>query len=576
MRLLFWMTSVLTICTLNATQPRPNYLLIMVDDLGIGDVGCYGNYTIRTPNIDRLAKEGVTFTQHLTASPLCTPSRSAFLTGRYPVRSGMASMSRVGVFIFSASSGGLPNNEITFATRLKKRGYSTGLIGKWHLGLNCENSSDHCHHPVNYGFDYFYGMPMTNLRDCIPGHGSVFLAGAARFIKTLIQIGCITLVTATLLNYSGIIKINWKVVSYILIFFGFLFGLVFLFFSNFRYLNCFLMRNHQIIQQPFKHENLTQRMTKESVDFILRNKYKPFLLFVSFAQVHTALYTEQRFRGKSKHGLYGDAIEEVDWSVGTILNELDKNFLQNNTLVYFTSDNGGHVEEISSSGEVHGGWNGIYKGGKATSWEGGIRVPGLVRWSGVIEAGKVIDETTSQMDIFPTIVKLSGSTLPHDRIIDGYDLTPLMKGKSVTSEHEFLFHYCNAYLNAVRWNPRNSKSIWKAFYFTPNFQPKGSNGCFDSHVCFCYGDFVTHHDPLLLFDLSKDPEEKNPLTPQTQMYYTVLRTIQQAAQNHTESLQVIDNQLSWSNIIWKPWLQACCSSWFDLCYCDNDKEFGGD
>ncbi|CAH2220446.1 steryl-sulfatase isoform X1 [Pelobates cultripes] len=230
----------------------------------------------------------------------------------------MASRSRVGVFIFSASSGGLPNNEITFATMLKKRGYSTGLIGKWHLGLNCENSSDHCHHPVNYGFDYFYGMPMTNLRDCIPGHGSVFLAGAAKFIRTLIQIGCITLVTATLLNYSGIIKINWKVVSYILIFFGFLFGLVFLFFWNFRYLNCFLMRNHQIIQQPFKHENLTQRMTKESVDFIRRNKYKPFLLFVSFAQVHTALYTEQRFRGKSKHGLYGDAIEEVDWSVGKI------------------------------------------------------------------------------------------------------------------------------------------------------------------------------------------------------------------------------------------------------------------
>ncbi|CAH2220444.1 Steryl-sulfatase [Pelobates cultripes] len=164
--------------------------------------------------------------------------------------------------------------------------------------------------------------------------------------------------------------------------------------------------------------------------------------------------------GHPEHSLIVTAvIQHRRWGCrpqGTILNELDKNLLQNNTLVYFTSDNGGHVEEISSSGEVHGGWNGIYKGGKATSWEGGIRVPGLVRWSGVIEAGKVIDETTSQMDIFPTIVKLSGSALPHDRIIDGYDLTPLMKGESVTSEHEFLFHYCNAYLNAVRWNPRNS------------------------------------------------------------------------------------------------------------------------
>uniref|UniRef100_A0A8C5M4Y0 Steroid sulfatase n=1 Tax=Leptobrachium leishanense TaxID=445787 RepID=A0A8C5M4Y0_9ANUR len=574
MRFLLWMTSVLAVSVLNATQPRPNFLLIMVDDLGIGDVGCYGNNTIRTPNIDRLAKEGVKLTQHLAASPLCTPSRSAFLTGRYPVRSGMASMSRIGVYIFSAASGGLPNDELTFASVLKKEGYSTGLIGKWHLGLNCVNSSDHCHHPLNYGFDYFYGIPMTNLRDCIPGHGSAFIAGAAKSMKALIQIGCITLATAIMLNYSGIIKIHWKVICYVSILFTFLFGLVFLFFWNFRNLNCFLMRNHQVIQQPFKSENLTQRITKESVDFISRHKDNPFLLFVSYTQVHTALYVESQFRGKSNHGLYGDAVEEVDWSVGTILDELDKNSLHN-TLVYFTSDNGGHLEEISSSGEVHGGWNGIYKGGKATSWEGGIRVPGLLRWPDVIKTGMVFDETTSQMDIFPTLVTLSGATLPQDRIIDGYDLTPLMQGESVKSEHEFLFHYCNAYLNAVRWNQRNSKSIWKAFFFTPNFQPEGSNGCFDTHVCFCYGSFVTHHDPPLLFDLSKDPEEKNPLTPQTEIhYYTVVKTIQQAAKNHTESLQVVANQLSWSNILWKPWLQACCSSWFDLCYCDKEKEFG--
>ncbi|KAM8976314.1 steryl-sulfatase [Pelodytes ibericus] len=577
MRLLFWMTSMLTMSMRSATEPRPNFLLIMVDDLGIGDVGCYGNNTIRTPNIDRLAKEGVKLMQHLAASPLCTPSRAAFLTGRYPVRSGMASRNRIGVFIVSAASGGLPNNEITFANILKNQGYSTALIGKWHLGLNCEHSSDHCHHPLHFGFDYFYGMPMTNLRDCLPGHGSVFLAGAAKFIKILFQAGCVALVTSILLTCRGIIIIRWKILCSFLLFFIFLVGLVVLFFWNFRYFNCFLMRNHKIIQQPISHENLTQRMTEESVDFILRNKDTPFLLFMSYAQVHTALHTAESFRGQSKHGLYGDATEEVDWSVGTILNELDKHHLQNNTLVYFTSDNGGHLEEISSSGEVHGGWNGIYKGGKATSWEGGIRVPGLLRWPGVLQPGTVLNEATSNMDIFPTIVKLSGASLPQDRIIDGYDLMPLMQGKTDMSEHEFIFHYCNAYLNAVRWNPRNSKSIWKAFFFTPNFQPEGSNGCFDSHVCFCYGNFVTHHDPPLLFDLSKDKEEKNPLTPQTEIhYYTVLKTIQQATKYHTESLQVVDNQLAWSNIIWKPWLQACCSSWFDLCYCVNEKELGMD
>ncbi|KAG8430108.1 hypothetical protein GDO86_018472, partial [Hymenochirus boettgeri] len=185
------------------------------------------------------------------------------------------------------------------------------------------------------------------------------------------------------------------------------------------------------------------------------NKDRPFLLLVSYVQVHTALYASQSFIGKSHHGIYGDATEEVDWSVGNLLNELDKNNLQNRTLVYFTSDNGAHLEEISASGEVHGGCNGIFKGGKSTSWEGGIRVPGLLRWSGVLKAATVINEPTSNMDIFPTVVKLADASVPQDRIIDGHDLMPLMQGERVISEHEFLFHYCNAYLNAVRWNPRN-------------------------------------------------------------------------------------------------------------------------
>lgn len=179
------------------------------------------------------------------------------------------------------------------------------------------------------------------------------------------------------------------------------------------------------------------------------------------------------------------------------------------------------------------------------------------------------------MDIFPTIVKLSGSIVPHDRIIDGKDLMPLVLGKSVTSNHEFLFHYCNAYLNTVRWNQRNSTSIWKAFFFTPNFDPESSEGCFNSHVCHCYGDFVTQHNPPLLFDLSRDPSEKYPITPETEPnFYSILKTIQHAREAHQETIQVVDNQLAWSNVIWKPWLQACCSSWFDFCYCDNDEELG--
>ncbi|XP_018104260.1 steryl-sulfatase isoform X3 [Xenopus laevis] len=439
-----------------AYSSRPNFLLIMVDDLGIGDVGCYGNKTIRTPNIDRLAEEGVMFTQHLAASPLCTPSRAAFMTGRYPIRSGMASESRMGVFIFSASSGGLSTEELTFATLLKKVGYSTAIIGKWHLGLNCEKSDDFCHHPRSHGFDYFYGITNTNLRDCIPGHGSVFVAGAAKYIQATFQISFLALFTLVLISYSGLLNVPWKLIFYIVSVTSLLLGAVIFFFWNFQYLNCVLMRNDKIIQQPLVFDNLTQRITREALQYIKSNKDTPFLLFVSYVQVHTALYASQDFIGKSNHGIYGDATEEVDWSVGELLNELDRSHLQNKTVVYFTSDNGAHLEEISSSGEVHGGCNGIYKGGKSTSWEGGIRVPGLFRWPGMLESGMVINEPTSNMDIFPTVLKLAGSPLPQDRIIDGHDLMPLMQGERATSEREFLFHYCNAYLNAVRWNQRNS------------------------------------------------------------------------------------------------------------------------
>ncbi|XP_077637713.1 steryl-sulfatase [Lonchura striata] len=551
---------------------KPNIILLMADDLGIGDLGCYGNRTLRTPNIDRLAEEGVTLTQHIATSPLCTPSRAAFLTGRYPIRSGMAAFSRVGVFLFSASSGGLPSEEITFSKLLKQKGYATALIGKWHLGMNCESSNDFCHHPLSHGFDYFYGLPVTNFRDCKPGQGSVFLKGVQKGLVLPIQITGIALVSLVVVQYIGLLKVPFQALcSFLLIITISLVVLIF-FFYNFRQLNCFLMRDHQIIQQPLSYENLTQRLTKEAMQFIERNTDTPFLLFLSYLHVHTALYASENFKGKSKHGLYGDAVEEMDWSVGQVLNVLERHNLSDKSLVYFTSDQGAHVEEISSAGEVHGGYNGIYKGGKSTNWEGGIRVPGLLRWPGVVQAGAYIDEPTSNMDIFPTIVQLADAQLPSDRIIDGHDLLPLLQGKVTQSKHEFLFHYCNAYLNAVRWHPGNSESVWKVFFFTPNFSPEDSNGCYDSHVCFCHEGFITRHDPPLLFDLSRDPEEKVPLTPETEShFYKILRVVHQAVDNHTRSLHAVPNQLSWDNLLWKPWLQLCCSSLFQSCYCDYES-----
>ncbi|NXC61769.1 STS sulfatase, partial [Aleadryas rufinucha] len=563
-------------CTINSVKThnvsKPNIILLMADDLGIGDLGCYGNRTLRTPNIDRLAEEGVTLTQHIAASPLCTPSRAAFLTGRYPIRSGMAAFSRVGVFLFSASSGGLPSEEITFSKLLKQKGYATALIGKWHLGMSCESSNDFCHHPHSHGFDYFYGLPVTNLRDCKPGQGSVFLKGVQKALVIPIQIIGIALVSLSIVQYIGLLKVPFQALGYFFLIITISLVVLIFFFYHFRHLNCFLMRDHQIIQQPLSYENLTQRLTKEAMQFIGRNTDAPFLLVLSYLHVHTALYASENFKGKSKHGLYGDAVEEMDWSVGQVLDVLEKHNLGDKTLVYFTSDQGAHVEEISSAGEVHGGYNGVYKGGKSTNWEGGIRVPGLLRWPGVVQAGAYIDEPTSNMDIFPTIVKLADAQLPSDRIIDGHDLLPLLQGKVTRSKHEFLFHYCNAYLNAVRWHPGNSESVWKVVFFTPNFSPEDSNGCYDSHVCFCHGGFITQHDPPLLFDLSRDPEEKVPLTPETESrFYEILRVVHQAVDNHTRSLHAVPNQLSWDNLLWKPWLQLCCSSLFQSCYCDYES-----
>lgn len=548
---------------------KPNFVLMMVDDLGIGDLGCYGNKTLRTPNIDSLAHEGVKLTHHIAAASLCTPSRAAFLTGRYPIRSGIAGHNRPGVFIFNAASGGLPKQEVTFAKLAEQQGYETALIGKWHLGLNCESSEDHCHHPGVHGFRHFFGIPLTNMRDCQPGHGTVFQFSRYLPLRSL----GVVLATAVLLHYSGLITIRRPVLLGLLGLPVALAGLAVAFFGIVPYLNCVLMRDHGIVEQPFRSENLTQRMTRDAVGFIERNSDRPFLLFFSFLQVHTAMFASAAFRGTSQHGIYGDAVQEVDWSVGRILQTLERLGLAGNTLVYLTSDQGAHREEVSPGGEIHGGWNGIYKAGKSTNWEGGIRVPGILRWPGVIPSGREIDEPTSNMDLFPTLVRLSGASLPSDREIDGRDLMDLLQGKAETSDHEFLFHYCNAYLNAVRWSPKNSSSVWKAFYFTPNFSPENETACFHTLVCFCTPDYVTFHHPPLLFDLSEDPSEASPLTPDTEKdFHSILAAMEEAVETHRKSMEPAESQMSVGNLMWKPWLQPCCSTLTQLCQCQQDQE----
>ncbi|XP_008585608.1 PREDICTED: arylsulfatase F [Galeopterus variegatus] len=398
-------------------EDKPNILLIMADDLGIGDLGCYGNDTIRTPNIDRLAKEGVQLTQHISAASLCTPSRSAFLTGRYPIRSGMVSDTNHRVIRTLGVPAGLPLNETTFAALLKEQGYSTGLIGKWHQGLNCRTRNDHCHHPYNYGFDFFYGMPFTLYHPCWPDPSRDTELAIESRLWLCVQLVAIAVVTLTVGKLSGWISIPWPLILSMVLFVLLLAYFWYASYTPSLYWNCLLMREQEITEQPMKAERAGTIMVKEAISFLERQRHNrgPFLLFFSFLHVHTPLPTTDDFIGTSKHGLYGDNVQEMDYMVGKLLDAINDFGLRNNTLVYFTSDHGGHLEARIGHAQL-GGWNGIFKGGKGMGgWEGGIRVPGIVRWPAKLPAGQFIGEPTSLMDVFPTLAAVSGARLPQDR-----------------------------------------------------------------------------------------------------------------------------------------------------------------
>uniref|UniRef100_A0ABI7VW43 Sulfatase N-terminal domain-containing protein n=1 Tax=Felis catus TaxID=9685 RepID=A0ABI7VW43_FELCA len=429
-----------------------------------------------TPNIDRLARDGVMLTQHLAAASVCTPSRAAFLTGRYPLRSGMVSSNGYRVLQWTGVSGGLPTNETTFAKILKDRGYATGLIGKWHLGLNCESSNDHCHHPLNHGFDHFYGMPFSMMGDCVRWELSEKRAGMERKLNVCFQIMAVAALTLTAGKLTHLTSGSWTPVIWSTMAAIFLFTTSYFLGDLIVHADCFLMRNHTITEQPMHFPRTTSLILKEVSSFIQRNKQTPFLLFVSFLHVHTPLITTEKFRGKSVHGLYGDNTEEMDWMLGKILDTLDTEGLTNSTLVYFTSDHGGSLESRLRNNQ-YGGSNGIYKGGR----------------------------------------------------------------------------------------------LWKVHYTTPVFHPHGAGACYGRGVCPCFGDQVAHHDPPLLFDLSRDPSEVHALTPDTEpAFYRVMDTISRAVEEHRRTLRPVPVQLDAPGNIWKPWLQPCCGP-FPLCWCDREN-----
>lgn len=384
----------------NIDQTKPNVIVIFTDDLGYGDLSSYGAPNIRTPHLDKMAAEGQKWTNFYVAASVCTPSRAGLVTGRYPVRSGMASdVTRV---LFPDSKGGLPEREITIAEQVKKAGYQTAMIGKWHLGHREQ------YLPTNHGFDYYYGIPYSNDMDRTqenPQEGN-YIDGYFEFADEHIPID---------------------------------------------YYNVPLMQNTEIIERPADQNTITRRYTEESISFIEENHDQPFFLLLAHSLPHIPLFASDEFTGHSDGGLYGDVIEEIDHGVGQIISKLEEFDIAEQTLVVFTSDNGPWLVF-----RTHGGSAGLLRAGKGMTWEGGVRVPAIFWWPGTIEPEMVTD-IGSTLDIYTTVSHLAGVAVPDDRIVDGVNLTPVLLGEGNSPRDEMLF-YRGATLYAAR------KDNFKAHY----------------------------------------------------------------------------------------------------------------
>ncbi|MFH2129109.1 MAG: sulfatase [bacterium] len=370
---------------------KPNVVLIYCDDLGYGDLGCYGGKAIATPHIDRLAQSGVRMTDYYSCNAVCAPSRAGLLTGRYPIRSGVIGniypddepLKRVIVreyfgAAFQSLGGldvregkkisGIPERELLLGEALQGAGYRTGMVGKWHLG---DYSLEPSYNPVRNGFDFYFGVPHSN--DMLP---------------------------------------------------------------------CPLFRNDKMLEPNIGTDQarLTGLYTEESIKFLKESKGNPFFLYFAHTFPHQPLYASEKFAGKSKAGKYGDAVEEIDWSVGRIMETLVEMGVENETLLIFTSDNGPWFE----------GSAGSFRGRKGQSYEGGFRVPMIASWPGRIPAGTVSSQAMMNIDFYPTILSLAGVNLPEDRVIDGRNVMNLLSGKDNTPPHEALFFYHYDLLEGIR------------------------------------------------------------------------------------------------------------------------------
>ncbi len=361
-----------------AAPAKPNFIIVFVDDMGYGDVGCFGNKKAKTPVIDQMAKEGMKFTSFY-AQPVCGPSRSSIMTGCYPLRLARRQNE------MAAPHPRLHTKEITIAEVLKPQGYVSGCFGKWDLAGHTQTNYSPELLPRKQGFDYYFGTPSSN--DA---------------------------------------KVN-------------------------------LIRNEKVIEKNAPMATLTKRYTDEAIGFIERNKAKPFFVYLPHSMVHVIVDASEDFKGKSASGIYGDCIEEIDSNVGRIIETLKRLKIEKNTYVIFTSDNGPwwlggpKWQRKLSRGHSYGGVCGPLRGWKASTWEGGLRVPCVMWAPGKIPAGKTCNELTTTMDMLPTLAKIAGAKPPDDRIIDGGDISGLMHDQpGAKSPTEVFYYYAFTHLRAVR------------------------------------------------------------------------------------------------------------------------------
>ncbi len=372
--------------------PKPNFVLIFTDDQGYGDIGCFGSETIRTPHLDRLAKEGRKFTSFLSASSVCTPSRAALLTGCYPKRVGL----HKGV-LFPQSTTGLNPDEHTIAGHLKQQGYATACFGKWHLGHHPETL------PRRHGFDHYYGIPYSNDMNHPDNQGRP--KGGHEGMDILWDD-----------PESTITK--WQTP---------------------------LMENEEIIELPVDQRTITRRCTDRGIEFIRENRERPFFLYLPYSMPHIPLYVPDDVRDPDPKRAYINTIEHIDTEVGRIFETLRELDLAENTYVIYTSDNGPWLPF-----RHHGGSAGPLRDGKMSTFEGGHRVPCIMWAPGRIPAGTQTDALVSTIDLLPTIAALAGTRLPEGRAIDGVDISALLAGDAKSPRNEFLYYLPNGQLAGIR------------------------------------------------------------------------------------------------------------------------------